>query len=706
MRTYLLWICGFICVAQISVMADVPYAGAVTQFGIKVNNVTGGVGFEFTNSSGTSVVVTQLGRWVISGNDQVHVLSIYNSTANQVAAVTINCSGAPTNQFLYATLSAPYTIAPGATVYFLSSEVTGGDTWYNNNNTVFSTGSPSLGAEQSAYLIGSTLSSAGNNGGSFTSAGPVTFQFTSPSPDWTKSGTVYTTDGSQYSVSSAIADASPGDTVNVPAGTFTWGAFSTPLSINKAIVLAGAGPATCIVNIPASAPIFGNGAISLSAPAVIHGITINQPGTGNTTAISTGSTNGWRITNVVYNSGPIAGYFVYASSYGLIDNCTINGGSGSDEFIFGRGPANSWQTASSLGSANAVYVENCTFNLQGYMDFNSNARAVIRFCTFNPSTNYIKIDGHGYTTNTPARSFREIEAYNNTWTVGESLAIEIRGGSGVIFNNTNLGSAAFYLTDYGYQTNQTNYGHYVTAFNYPLIDQVGVGEDPIAAASEPAYVFGNVASGTAWPRAFHSPGAPSSYNTNASGYPVGSTTITLTSLNSGGGGNGVIGIGDAVAFAGDSHRYVVTSGVAFQASLPTTITIASPGLQTAIPASASVMTSGAQTLYQQQTGNAAASFTEANVIQSNRDFFADAGFDTNTGVSVGTTAQMNALTPSIVGYGFWVTDQGSWNTTVSPNTSGLLYKWSGTAWVLYYTPYTYPNPLRRPISPSGLNIGP
>lgn len=55
---------------------------------------------------------------------------------------------------------------------------------------------------------------------------------------YTKSGTIYTTNGSHADVSAAVADAGARDTVTVPAGSFTWAA---PLVITKGITLAGAG---------------------------------------------------------------------------------------------------------------------------------------------------------------------------------------------------------------------------------------------------------------------------------------------------------------------------------------------------------------------------------------------------------------------------------------------------------------------------------
>jgi len=79
-------------------------------------------------------------------------------------------------------------------------------------------------------------------------------------------------------------------------------------------------------------------------------------------------------------------------------------------------------------------------------------------------------------------------------------------------------------------------------------------------------------------------GTGASATTDATGYAVGSTTITLASA-----GTGTIIAGDSVTFAGDSEKYMVVTGDSNVAD-GGTIVIAAPGLRTAIPASATAIT--------------------------------------------------------------------------------------------------------------------
>lgn len=79
-------------------------------------------------------------------------------------------------------------------------------------------------------------------------------------------------------------------------------------------------------------------------------------------------------------------------------------------------------------------------------------------------------------------------------------------------------------------------------------------------------------------------GTGASATTNAAGYAVGATAITLASA-----GTGAILAGDVITFAGDTNKYVVASGDA-DVSGGGTITLAAPGLRQAIAASATNIT--------------------------------------------------------------------------------------------------------------------
>lgn len=467
----------------------------------------------------------------------------------------------------------------------------------------------------------------------------VTLTLPAPIFGYTLAGGTYTTDGSQSDVASAIANASAGDTVLIPAGSFTWGANGTFVSVNKPITLAGAGTSSTTIVIASNAGTFSNATIRISAAAVVRSFKVQQTGGAATSGFAATTTNGWRITDIVYSAAPTTphGYFVYCSTYGLIDNCTVNGGGGPNELVFARGPADSWQTPSSTGTANALFIEGCTFTNGGYVcDINANGRAVVRFCTI---TGALVVDGHGVASNSPARSVRHMEVYGNRWTTSAQFttAIEIRGGSGFLFDNTSENQTAnrlwFYLTDYGYTASWPNFGNtYQTPVDYPVKDQIGVGIDPKVAGSEPLYLWNNLAAASS-------------------------------------------GAGVATLDWGLSWK--------------------------AIPAAAI-------TLYRTQTANPTATFTMQDVIAADRDYFKHtlgATFNGSSGIGRGTKAQMLSLAPTKSGVGFWVTDEGEWNTSQN-GPDGQLYAWNGSAWVLKYIPYTYPHPMRRPIAPSNLRLAP
>jgi hypothetical protein len=120
-------------------------------------------------------------------------------------------------------------------------------------------------------------------------------------------------------------------------------------------------------------------------------------------------------------------------------------------------------------------------------------------------------------------------------------------------------------------------------------------------------------------------GTGASYTTTAAGFAVGTTSIPLIT------GTGTVLAGDIVTFAGDTNKYVVTSGV----SAPGTITIAEPGLKVAMSAATKAMTIfGTSTRNLALSRNAITLATRLPKFQAN-DQAADRMVitDPNTGIS-------------------------------------------------------------------------
>lgn len=84
----------------------------------------------------------------------------------------------------------------------------------------------------------------------------------------------------------------------------------------------------------------------------------------------------------------------------------------------------------------------------------------------------------------------------------------------------------------------------------------------------------------------HTAGNAASSTTDAAGYAVGATVITLAAI-----GTGAVLPGDVIQFAGDANKYVVaTAGGDANVADGGTITIHEPGLREAIPAAATAIT--------------------------------------------------------------------------------------------------------------------
>lgn len=457
---------------------------------------------------------------------------------------------------------------------------------------------------------------------------------------FTKDGTTYTTDGSQADVNNAIVDATPGDTVQIPAGTFTWGASGVGTNVNKAITLEGAGQGVTVINQASTSTTL----LYVGAAAVVRGFTLNHY--HQKTLIQPAGADGWRFTDMEINGALEGRIFNISNGYGLIDHCNIawNG-----EQIFITGKSNAWTTGPTMGTEQAVYIEDCTFTQssggtgQPYTDGHRFAKAVYRFNTLHTLS---KFDSHGKRSNSPDyQSSRHMEVYHNTWTsvgAGSSWStIEHRGGSGMFFfntglDNTNVIRGLIKLQEYAAVQGST-WGYpggdrFLGPDDYPIDQQIGRGKDQVL---EPVYIWGN-----------------------ARKAPYGQP------------GTAVMGI---------------ISGAS-------SITIPTQAIEE----------------YRVRIGNPTATYTHDDIVMRFRDFYSDTPLGVSlttqhqvfdgtvasdrSGVGIGAKTAMLAITPAQVGMGYWVTDEGDWNSE-EEGPDGQLYAWSGDSWELLYTPYDYPHPL-------------
>ena len=245
-------------------------------------------------------------------------------------------------------------------------------------------------------------------------------------------------------VQSALNSASTGDIVALPSGPCVWGSTTLTIPSGKKITLRGAGiDVTSITSTPGAVAIrIGDQAVGGNSR--VTGFTL----TGGY-IIADG--DGWRVDHVklvgTTVGGLAEGVFAWGlrpntpgGPTGLIDNVTFMD---TRVVVFGypdnpEKSSSTWSSPLGLGDANAVYVENSTFNFNGQpnvIDCNYGGRFVFRNNTVNNSS----IDAHsvqGWN-----RGCRRWEVYNNTIRLvgGYFTPMFIRGGTGVIFNNTITG---------------------------------------------------------------------------------------------------------------------------------------------------------------------------------------------------------------------------------------------------------------------------
>lgn len=128
----------------------------------------------------------------------------------------------------------------------------------------------------------------------------------------------------------------------------------------------------------------------------------------------------------------------------------------------------------------------------------------------------------------------------------------------------------------------------------------------------------------------HTKGTATSATTDATGYAIGDTVITLASV-----GAGTIVAGDVITFAGDTNKYLVLSGDT-DVSNGGTITIAKPGLRQAITGATAITVGGDYTANIGFSRSAIHLATRFPALPDNGDMAADqvSIVDPRTGLAV------------------------------------------------------------------------
>ncbi|MBN1185832.1 MAG: hypothetical protein JXB49_26360 [Bacteroidales bacterium] len=284
-------------------------------------------------------------------------------------------------------------------------------------------------------------------------------------------------------IQALIDSAKTGDVITLPEGTVTW---DNALSIDKGITIQGAGmDKTIIINGSAES---GKNVIYVDGNEgeqfIIKGITFKGAlGTADdkaNTIFIAGNCKNFRITNCKFMDGGSHSIGTRGDTYGVIDHCEFINASQECIVVFHYGTGdNSWTQGDMFGTANAVYVEDCNFDFVTRGDHaivsNNGGRYVFRYNTITSAKerNSTQIDAHG---NFFAdRGTYSVEIYENTLNSGRSwYGMYIRGGSGVIFNNTFTGDYPNPITFTNYRSwepDLTTPCGYV-ACDYPAPDQI------------------------------------------------------------------------------------------------------------------------------------------------------------------------------------------------------------------------------------------
>jgi hypothetical protein len=334
---------------------------------------------------------------------------------------------------------------------------------------------------------------------------------------------------SESDVKSAISAASTGDTVNVPSGSCSW----SNVDITKNITLQGAGVGNTIISITAAGGIESPN--SYHGAFRITGFTFRSTGNfgrdNGLAMMRIYGNQGFRVDHIqfeiysntnTYNQG--VGINTYYDVGGLIDHnnfvdhlTQVSAGYCIKGIELEGNNVAAWSLPSQLGSdTHTVFIEDNYFrganNCPSFNGAAVSAQTGGIFVFRHNEVRNLYNDAHGFEV---IGGTKEYEFSNNSYIMesGHSLArlFYLRGGTGVLYNNTLTGSGVsnpIVLAELRATSNRGNparpelYGGVpasstcATTEGYPCVDQIGrgqeVGTSPnMTQTLSPLYIWGN-----------------------------------------------------------------------------------------------------------------------------------------------------------------------------------------------------------------------
>lgn len=322
---------------------------------------------------------------------------------------------------------------------------------------------------------------------------------------------------SRADVGQAVDRAVSGDEVVIPAQTCDW---TSTLRITRAITLRGADRAGTVLRdgVPKDGSSDTTYLVFVENVSGVRLSTFTIEGLAEDTANNNhghvhfeGDVTNSRVDHVTFRGLKNAGVTFSGHPTGVVDHCSFDGDHEeavwvSHESWDGGGYGDSsWASPPTLGSADALYVEDCevidrAMNGAGALVVLSGGRAVLRHSVLTNDGVFVA----GTESSGRFRSGRHAEVYANRFvTIGQFSAIEIAGGTGVVFDNVfegawtslvrlRVGRSQGAFAPWGRCNGSNGFDQNSQPSGYACLDQVGRGEG--------ALISGDTPSPTAWPQ--------------------------------------------------------------------------------------------------------------------------------------------------------------------------------------------------------------